>query len=1245
MARKYIGGTLSGGVMVLCMILLFTPETHGQSAKRVMFTISGSVGQPSVTMQGLPGGISSNENGVYTVQVPYGWSGTVTPVKAGFTFEPKQKIYKELTENKTTEDYQATLQTFVIAGSTGKPGVTLRGLPEDPISDPNGRYSVTVPYGWSGTVAPEKEGFRFDPASKPYNQVAADMKSESYAPSVMTFPITGNVGVDGVIMKGLPGDPKTSGGGLYKAEVEYNWNGTVTPIKEGYEFMPKEMPYTAVTQAQTDQDYTARIFTFEISGSTGMAGVVMAGLPGEPITDADGAYRAVVDYGKTFKVTPTKAGYTFDPPSRDYTAVKASKDAQDYKATIMKYKIAGTAGVGGAKMVGLPGDVVSGPTGSYTATLEYGATATIAPEKEGYTFEPATLMCGPLEKDLAKQDFKAKAMTFTISGNVELPGVELKGLPGRVISGQDGSYTVDVGYKWTGSATPTREGYSFEPARQDYKDVLEAKTGENYKPTIKTYVISGRITSDKGAGVSDIFIMTDKGATSVATDSTGEFKLTVDHGWTGKISPLKPGCSFNPGSRPVGPVAQNVPATNFTATIKMMSITDAIKEGDEPIQGVTITAQPTGATATTDAKGKYSIQVPYDWTGDLIPEKKGFIFDPPKIPYANVTQSIDKTATLKTTTGPEKTPTGPEKITPPPEKTPAGPGKTAAGPGKTAAGPGKTATGPGKTGAPVEPNKPPTEKEKLEQDLAAIRDKIAQLENKGGQGTTTRPEPVPVISNALVSGTFQGSLLEVLRQISLGSGVNIGVDGTVKPTIVPAVSFDRMPIASALQGVLKGTQYIARVDASTANTYIVYKSISQTFAGDELRQALQDLSSTAGVPIIPEDTVTGQVWADLVDVPLERALEIILSGTPCVVKKYPDYYLVADRKPDSSAFPKISETQRVRLNYIAPTAAKGLLSSAFTPYVQAELDPNSHIVTVTAPPEIANRIVSELKGLDIRPKHVLLDARIVAMERGNLLNLGVEWNFPTIRGGVFTDSFVKSNTTEGQVTTDAIPYGLQVGFSFDRTFTDSLSAALNLLRQNQQADILSSPQVMGQDGKRSRIQVITEEYYVLTPPAVSAGLFYAQSQFETVKSGTTLEITPRIGDNNDITLELSVEVSDSVPRGQGTDLPVVTRRTAQNSVVIKDGGTVAVAGLTENRSRAKEKRVPWASDLPLIGPLFRNNEKDKGTREIAVFVTAYLVPENGQVTGRSPEIAGGTSQMGTPAQEAFRQQLRESVTR
>jgi len=308
------------------------------------------------------------------------------------------------------------------------------------------------------------------------------------------------------------------------------------------------------------------------------------------------------------------------------------------------------------------------------------------------------------------------------------------------------------------------------------------------------------------------------------------------------------------------------------------------------------------------------------------------------------------------------------------------------------------------------------------------------------------------------------------------------------------------------------------------------------------------------------------------------------------------------------------------------------------------LDPNSHIVTVTAPPKLAERIVKEIKDMDIRPQHVLLDARIVAMDRGDLLNIGVEWGMPTAQAGFFGSSLQRGTMPTGEGDpAGKWPWGVSVGLTFDSTFTNSLNAALNLLTENSKADIISSPQVMAADGERSRIQAITEEYFMMTAP-VSQGLFYTQSQLETVTSGTTLEITPLIGDNNDITLKLAVEVSDSIPRGRGSDLPVVTRRTAQNSVVIRDGGTVAVAGLTENRTRDRNKHVPFFSGLPVFGGLFRNNETDKAMREIAVFVTAHIVPETSIVTGQLP----GVSQSGRimpSAGDSFTQELKNSLSR
>jgi hypothetical protein len=168
MARKYIGRISSGGVIALCAILLLAPTAHSQTVRyrKQTFTISGNVGLAGVTMQGLPGAPTTDQNGVYSVDVEYGWSGQVTPVKLGYTFDPPQRLYKNVTEAKPNEDYQYTLKTYVISGSTGEPGVKLNGLPGDPVSDQAGRYSAVVDYGWSNIVTPEKEGYQFEPSNR-----------------------------------------------------------------------------------------------------------------------------------------------------------------------------------------------------------------------------------------------------------------------------------------------------------------------------------------------------------------------------------------------------------------------------------------------------------------------------------------------------------------------------------------------------------------------------------------------------------------------------------------------------------------------------------------------------------------------------------------------------------------------------------------------------------------------------------------------------------------------------------------------------------------------------------------------------------------------------------------------------------------------------------------------------------------------------------------------------------------------
>jgi hypothetical protein len=237
-------------------------------------TISGMTGLDGVVMNGLPGNPVTSGGGLYSATVPYNWSGTITPTLAGYNFEPVSKSYTNVAADHTGENYVATPATFTMSGTTGLDGVVMNGLPGNPVTSGGGLYSATVPYNWSGTVTPTLAGYNFEPVSKSYTNVAADHTGENYVATPATFTISGSTGLDGVTMNGLPGNPVTSGGGLYSATVPYNWSGTVTPTLAGYNFEPVSKSYVNVAADHIGENYVATPATFTITGSVGLESFV-----------------------------------------------------------------------------------------------------------------------------------------------------------------------------------------------------------------------------------------------------------------------------------------------------------------------------------------------------------------------------------------------------------------------------------------------------------------------------------------------------------------------------------------------------------------------------------------------------------------------------------------------------------------------------------------------------------------------------------------------------------------------------------------------------------------------------------------------------------------------------------------------------------------------------------------------------------------------------------------------------------
>lgn len=1077
--------------IALFIVLPGTLVTAGYKAAKVTYTVSGSVGVNGVVMNGLPGNPVTNENGYYTATVEYGWNGTVTPTKEGYTFEPASKAYDKVIGDQADQSYTATLITFTITGTTGQSNVTMNGLPGMPVTDENGKYTATVNYGFSGAVTPTKEGYTFQPADKKYAPVTANQTNQDYSAKLKTFTISGTIGVDGVVMNGLPGNPVTKGGGLYTATVDYGFSGTVSPAKEGYTFEPANRIYAKVTGDQTNQSYTAALITFTISGTTGQSGVAMNGLPGMPVADENGKYTATVNYGFSGTVTPTKEGYTFQPADKKYDPVTANQANQDYNAKLKTFTISGTIGMDGVVMNGLPGNPVTSGGGLYTATVDYGFSGKVSPTKEGYTFEPANRIYAKVASDQTNQSYTAALITLTISGSAGESGVVMNGLPGNPITDNKGDYSVTVNYGWTGAVTPTKEGYTFQPADKKYDPVTANQTNQDYNAKLKTFTISGTTGID---GV----VMNGLPGNPVA--SGGDlYTATVDYGFSGKVTPTKEGYTFEPANKIYVKVTSDQTNQSYTATPITLTISGTVTINEEPIEGVLMSADNGGGSGVTSANGRYSLKVNYGWTGEVTPTKEGYMFDPPNKAYTNVTSNINEDETKKEAE---------RKITEQKAAEPEAVQPEAAQPAEAA--------NPVETTQPVETTEP----------------EAAQAKAAEPQVRETAAQPAsPVVNNV--------------------------------------------------------------------------------FIDTDIRQVLQDISSQTGVIIVPDQTVAGLITCELKDVPLDKALEIVLAGTGYVVRKTPDYYLVSSPEPKEVTFPASSKTKYIKMSYVGAEDALKLLSTAFKKYVQA--DATTGTIVITAPPVLIDRIESDLALIDVPPRHVMLDARIVVMNQQDLLNLGIEWSWPKISAGIFSDSSLHEKGAAGT----KWPWGIQIGYATGQAFTNSLELTLNLLEQNGDATIVSTPQILAQDGKKAEIKVTTEEYYSLLPKyTAGTPYYYNTAELQKIEYGTLLNITPHIGRNGDITLDMAIEVSDIVMRSTD-NYPIVSRRVVNNTMRIQDGGTVSVAGLKKSESYTVNKSTPGLSKIPVMGGLFSNKKHEGSSQEIAVFVTARLIPESAVPTPTS----------------------------
>lgn len=245
-----------------------------------------------------------------------------------------------------------------------------------------------------------------------------------------------------------------------------------------------------------------------------------------------------------------------------------------------------------------------------------------------------------------------------------------------------------------------------------------------------------------------------------------------------------------------------------------------------------------------------------------------------------------------------------------------------------------------------------------------------------------------------------------------------------------------------------------------------------------------------------------------------------------------------------------------------------------------------------------------IKGM----QQVMLKVRVAEVDRNALRTMGT--SLLVDNADFKFASSLGSATPAVDEFTDLI--GLVLGSNSTATAvfpTAGLTAVFDALKANRVASILAEPNLTALHGEQASF-LAGGEFPVQIP---QAGGNSSTFTVEYKEFGVALNFTPYIMGDGVIRLKVAPEVSTIEDTLGVNDAPLISTRRANTTVELRQGQTLALAGILQVEVDAQKGRLPGLSDLPLLGPLFGNAKHNKDQRELVILATPYLVSPMNEV--------------------------------
>lgn len=277
------------------------------------------------------------------------------------------------------------------------------------------------------------------------------------------------------------------------------------------------------------------------------------------------------------------------------------------------------------------------------------------------------------------------------------------------------------------------------------------------------------------------------------------------------------------------------------------------------------------------------------------------------------------------------------------------------------------------------------------------------------------------------------------------------------------------------------------------------------------------------------------------------------------------------------------------------------------PFVSFEHDLNS--VILMGYENVINEISELIYKLDKKRTQIYVEARIIEVSEIRTKDIGVKYGLAAGKLNssslfTFSSSLNGGNVlAAGSSLTDFSTAGMSKLFA--------LGATINLLKENQALEIISEPSLLCLDNKESSIYV-GETRSIKTGTTITSGGNITNS-YVREDIGLRLSIKPRVS-GNEIILNIQTVLEDIKQAKTISGNPNTLKKEINTTAIVKNGESVILGGLIKNKIDTIDESVPFFSDIPLLGTLFRNEKDIKDKINLVIIITPHIIHEDENLT-------------------------------